>query len=327
MNKNWLIALSVIPCWSFCNVFYRYISIEYNIHTLVYASSVMLAASVGMLMIAQVGALTKDTIADKSTWVWGICQVLSNVVLIALFTFITSTEGALMTRISVLAGFVISFFYANRIPSRHDIVSILLIVGGVIAIAVNLPEEVKAQSITLMLLAGLIQAIRLYVAENHKQNIKAIKTRDRVRVTGLILGITSLMFLAVSFAFALIKDYSGLDTALVQAFPSMADMLNPWMILASIPVGLIIVGYMKYAEFHASKHIKSENFLVLTALVPVVTLAFEWIGSKLAPEVLQLSEISNTDMIAGGLMTLGVVYAALMNHDKKIEVAVATSSR
>lgn len=323
LKKNWLIALSVIPCWSFCNVFYRWVSIEFGVNTLVFASSVMLAASVGMLMIAQVGPLACDTIKDKSTWVWGICQVLSNVVLIALFTLITSTEGALMTRISVIIGFMISFIYANRKPTKHDYISMLLILGGVTIIAMNLTQEVQTQAITLMCVVGLIQAVRLYVAENHGQNIKAIKTRDRARVTGLILGVTSMMFIGVAFILAAIHDYSGIDRALVKAFPSMNDMFNPWMVLMSIPVGFGIVGYMKYAEFHASKHIKSENFLVLTALVPVMTLLFEYIGTIIAPEALALTELSTTDIIAGSMMTLGAFYAALMNSEKKIEVAVA----
>lgn len=316
MNKNWLIALSVVPCWAFCNVFYRYISVEYHVHTLVYTSFVMLAASVGMLILTKGSAFTKNTITDKSTWVWGICQLLSNIVLIALFTLVTSTEGALMTRISVLAGFAISFFYAHRMPSRHDFVSILLIVVGVITIAMNLPEPVKVQAIMLMMLAGLIQAIRLYVAENHKQNVAAIKTKDRVRVTGLVLGLTSFLFLVVSFILALIKDYGGLNAGIFDALPSIVDIFNPLMMLLSIPVGLLVVGYMKYAEFHASKHIKSENFLVLTALVPVLTLVFEWLGFKLVPEVLQLSDISKADLVAAVLITLGALYSALMNHIK-----------
>ena len=275
----------------------------------------MLAGSMAMFAYSGSGSLTKDSLIDPRTWLYGLMQIISSILLMILFTITTSTEGSLLSRFSIIFAFLFSLIFLNRKPQAIDLIAIAIVFASISIILSGLPSDIFKVSLILMVFASLTQAIRSFMAELHKANNTAKTVKDEVRVTSVVLFLTSSSFLMLNFIIALIKGYLPEHTQFLSIMPSLNDFAVKETLYMSAIVGVVVVGGMKYMEFVSVKIIKSEMFLLIAAIVPAITFGFENVASTFTS--MSVSEISENDIYAGLLLITGSVLTGIFKLIKR----------
>ena len=184
-----------------------------------------------------------------------------------------AAHGSIMIRLTIPVSLAIGWAVLARRP-----VALQLIGGAVIAAAI-LPlfagVDVNRLAAAAGAAAGCIAMFNLrgFAAEFHPVNRRARTVKEKVRLTGLVVLVTSI------FGFAGL----GVVTALVAhgvlaatpAVPTLAQMVHlPTLALAAL-VGSVVLTAMAYLNYSCVVKITTENFAAMTAFTPVATFAVQ----------------------------------------------------
>ncbi len=308
----WAQALfSVLVLWGLGNLAVGVSSKIMGNNGLVYTCTLFISSAWVLLLYAGHGPLSKETLRSIDTWAYGVVLIVGFLASFALFSKVTAAEGALLQRSSILASLVTSWFFLSRNPTRQQLLGAFLVLGGLVFICSELPHKDKAFIYILVAIFAFLQTARVLIAEYHRPHIQATKqensTKARARVVGYVMFVVGMMFLVISFMLSLLQYYTG--DVISTAIPTLSDYMHPSSIFWGILIGILVIGPIRLIEFSSSHVIKSENYLALASLAPVSTLFWEWATSPITG--MSLKEFSNTDMIAGAVMTLGGLIMAL----------------
>lgn len=259
----------------------RYGVEHFQMHPVVYSCLVLLTASFGLLLFAQPGPLGKETLRLPATWAYGIAQLLSTVFATAALIYVSATEASVLLRVSSVMVFLLSVLGFRQPAGKIEYLGLVVVVMG-IALAFMQTALVpydRMMFVFVLVGFGLTQAGRLLLAEFHKTNRLAGSFRHNLRVTAVVVGISSLIMASFFVALAWVFHMLGIQPVL--GLPSLADLFNPSTFLLSSFLGLILVSVSKYSEFFSAKEIGAKNLLAVVCLQPIFTLLFEWLASRL----------------------------------------------
>jgi drug/metabolite transporter (DMT)-like permease len=312
-------AITTVVLWAMYNLIGK-VSLTFGINPVIYVCVGMIVASSLLFQAAGPGTLSSSTFKQPRTIIFSLLNILEQTFTLYMFFYISGAEGSLMQRVNIFIGLIIAMVFLNRKPSKQDLLGTLIILVGVFLIMQGLNPESKGIAIFWLCLAALCQTIKTFIAELHPESNKATSFRDQARVTAIITFVTSICFLAFILFGSVAKFYTQDSVLFLSMFPDLKDYIHPATFFAGVIFGLINEAPSVYCYFIAIKKVKTENFLALTALVPIITLAGEYIFSLFGIlEYKQFDTIGYTaiSMIFAGSIIMSIKPAKKQKNEYK----------
>lgn len=304
---GWVQGLfTVLVLWGGSNVYMSYVTQTLEVNKLIFAFVTFITCSFCLLVYAKDGKLSKETFRSIDTWVYGTIMIVGYFVALNLFGLMSATEATILRKISVVFGVLVGYVFLMRKINKTQALGLAVISSGVLLVAYNVEAEKAFQAYVLIFLAGLLQTLRMFVAEYHRPHKKATEDKDiksRCRVIGYVMFVVSLLFLFIITILSLLASSAPNSEQLTKYLITLEDFMNYKTILSGIVMGVFMYAPLRYFEFSVTEKIKTENFLALGALTFVATLFWEWSTSGLTG--LTLKSVTTPVIIAGVLITLG----------------------
>ena len=177
------------------------------------------------------------------------------------------------TSVSVPVGAVMAFLLLRRRPSRLGLVGVAVVTAGILGYVPMIAPEHRMIGLLIGLGCASIMSTRAFAMELHPWNRQARTVVEKMRVTGLMLLVTSLMGLALLFSLMAMIE-GGLMPPLA-AIPTPRQLLHPPAIALGLFMGALVLTVMQYLGFSVVVKIRAENFLATTAMIPLVTIVFQ----------------------------------------------------
>ena len=176
--------------------------------------------------------------------------------------------GAARHPVSLVVGWAL---FARR-PRRLSVLGAGVVLVGIVPLIVVIdghraPQRARHRGSLLAF------NLRGFAAEFHPWNRRAKTVLEKLRVTGLVVLVTSLASLALTGGFALSIGAGWMPPT--ELVPTAAQMLHgPTILLGTLVVGALLTA-MAALSFSAVVKITTENFMATHAFTPVATLLLQ----------------------------------------------------
>lgn len=201
---------SVFVLTGLVQIFSRYSSVVLSVNPIVFSCYSFLACAFILILIGGKGSLIKETIKSIDTWFYGFALMISYIVGMCLYAYVTSTELTMLQKVSVALTLISSWVFLSRKPDIFQLIGALIVSLGVIIVAYGIDSEDKKHVFLMSFIYGLVQSARVFLAELHRPHSKAVKMnkdpRAKARVIGFVMLIVSLIFIVGSLLLALYND-------------------------------------------------------------------------------------------------------------------------
>lgn len=302
---------NIVVLWGVAHIGIGYCAKILHVNTILFACIAFASSALFLLLFGGYGKLAKETIKSLDTWGYGVILLLTYIAVFLLFSKVSATEGSLLLLFGMNVSFLASWFFFSRKPNKGQILGNLIVFTGLILTCYDTPKSVQLSVYTMVIVLGLLTAIRFFIAENHKPHTQAMESTDpksKSRVIAFVMFVVSLIFTSVTVIIATIRHFYSLDSEQFLGFPTLVDFLNPYTVFAGLIYGAILMAPLRYLEFASTSKIKGENYATIMALAPASTLLWEWLTHGLTG--LSLETITGWDLFACILITSGAFLAA-----------------
>lgn len=297
----------------------RYSSIMLQVNPVVFSCCAF--ASCALILIARGGhgPLVKETIRSVDTWLYGFALMISYIIGMYLYVYVTSTELTMLQKVSVALTLFCSWLFLARKPDIYQLIGTLIVTVGVGIVAYDVQSEYKGYVFFMSFIYGSVQAARVFLAELHRPHAKAASMSNdpkaKSRVIGFVMLIVSVIFLTGSLLVALVQHIDG--QSILRGFPSLSDFQHAPTVIAGLLTGILLMAPLRVLEFSSSNIIKAENFIAVLTFMSVSTLFWEWATQGLTG--MDIKTISGLDLVAVFFITLGGLVISLTRKIKKKE--------
>ena len=275
-TSGWLHALFVaVIAYPLGNIASRLGVDGFDAHPIAYAAVSMLAAAISLMIGAKPGPLGMETLLRAETWLYGVLNTLAFTFAVWVAVYVSATEVSLLTCVPIVMVYLLSGIFLGQKVTRQECVGLFMIGASVIYLLtqIDLSTTSLIQLSLLLVALGIAQALQKIVAERHKTNRAAQTFHQNMRVTAVVMGVTSSMFIFVFLGLAYLKSLS--DTPIWTSAPNLEDFLNWRMFLLALFIGMFVRAPSKYCEFLATKKISAKYFLAITSIQPLFTAIYE----------------------------------------------------
>lgn len=309
MVRGYLHALNWAFLVGFFNVFFRYFAI-YEAHPIIVICQSMLFGGVMLMLLAGQGRLAKDALTAPQTWYYGVSYLGATALFVYALHYISATQMSLLIKTVIPMGFLVSMIVYKRRLSLTGWIGFFLVSIGVVVVGYELKADVFWVVIFIVLFFSLFETLQALMSGTHRTSLIAKRSiKDTMRVTGIVLAVTGVMFLILSLGMAFGVQSNILSHAF---FPTFKDFLNPYSFGLAALYGFFGLSIIRYSEFVATREIKFEMFLTVTTFSCVTTYLFEQLSGALgllAPAPLSTLEIAGAFLIIIG--SINAVFARI----------------
>jgi hypothetical protein len=230
----------------------------------------MLASSVALLAGTGLGPDALRIALAPQSWLVGAGTIGIEVFYYALLEHVGPAHGSLLVRIAIPLALVIGWALFERRPRRLAVLGAGVVALGIAPLVVAIDSEHRGVAAMMGFAAALASNMRSFAAEFHPWNRAAKTVREKLRVTGLIVFVTSLASLALTGGIAVAIGAGWMPAT--ELVPTPAQMLHgPTIALGAVVVGALLTA-MAALSFSAVVKITTENFVATHAFTPVATL-------------------------------------------------------
>lgn len=294
----------------------KFVATNGDINILVYTGLCMLCASWLLLFLSGNGKLTLKSLRTPHTWIYGLLETVTISVGVFIMVYITATEAAALSRTTAIFTFVLSMFFLRQDAKRSELLGFFVMIIGFIyaCFLIELPIALKASLILLIILKNFLQASKKVTIELHKTNQASLTEKDRMRVTGIVMAITSMIFMSGLFLIAGFQSFY--DFKIHNYLPMLGDFLNFKMFLVAIIGGGLILSLNKYLEFFVGKALGAKYLMTMASLQIVGLYVIERLLSY--TEWFEMKEFSIENFYALGIILLGNLIISLSGFIKDL---------
>jgi hypothetical protein len=243
-------------------------------HPVAFILYAMIAAAVLMLVAVGFGGRVGTIVRRPVSWVVGLSIILLEVFYFQAIAYVAPAHGSVVLRIAVPIAMAAGWALLNRRPLP------LAMVGGVVTVLVVAfvvavtPRDVRWQMASAGTLAGTFMVVRGFASELHPANRAARTVVEKIRFTGVVVLIASLLSVAL-------VALATLTIPATPKLPTAAQMLHVPTILLGCLVGGVLLTLMFYFNFSSVIAIGTENLMAMMAFSPATTWIFQEIGVAL----------------------------------------------
>lgn len=246
---------------------------QYGVHPVALLFWAMPTAAVALLVASGLGPDWRAILRHPLSLVIGGGIIAMEAVYYVLLGFVNPTDGSILVRLSVPIAIVLGYVIAGRRPGRLGIAGAVITLGTILWYATLVETAAPAAALGLGMLCGFIMSGRSFAAEQHPWNRVARTVREKMRVTGLVLGLASVVGIALLFA-AMGAAAAGL-LAPPSWLPEAYHLVQGPAVLVGLFVGVLVLTAMQYLGFSVVLKLGSERFIATGAFTPLTTLAVQ----------------------------------------------------
>jgi drug/metabolite transporter (DMT)-like permease len=245
-------------------------------HPVVFIAVAMVVAAFSLLAITGLGKDWRQIATTPLSWLIGSCIIVMEAVYYMLLKYVSPADGSMLVRLTVPMSIMIGAVALGRRPSRGTVAGAALVTIGIVWYTLNLTPESRILGITIATVCAVIMNTRSYAAEFHPQNRAASTIIEKMRVTGVVLFVTSITGMTV------LAGLMGLVAlGIIPATPALPEIRHFFHVptlLVALFVGVLVLTSMQYLAFSTVVKIRTENFMAVNAFTPVVTLGLQSIA-------------------------------------------------
>ena len=255
------------------------IGVRLGVHTIAFILYAMVFSALAIVAITGPGSEARAIMLYPTSWVIGMAIILMEVFYYLILTFVSPAHGNVLVRIGIPIALLAGWLVFARRPARLAGLAAAVIVVAIVYVVMISPEAARLPTGLCGLLCGVIMVVRGFAAEVHPWNRAARTPFDKLRVTGLLLLVTSVISLALTvLASGVIA--AGLMPPL-RIVPTLAELMHlPTILLGGLLGGLLLTA-MSYLGFSVVLKIGTENLMAMMAFTPLTSWIFQEIGVAL----------------------------------------------
>ncbi len=267
------------------------------------------ASALALLAVAGVGQDALRIVLAPQSWLVGIGTISIEISYYLLLEHVSPALGSLFVRLAIPLAFVVGWLLLARRPRGLSVAGAGIVLAGILPLIATIDAEHRTAAAAAGVASAMASSLRGFSAEFHPWNRRATTVLEKLRVTGLIVLVTSLVSLGLTGSLAVLIGIGWLaPTPLV---PTAAQMLHgPTILLGAVVVGAIMTA-MAVLSFSAVVKITTENFMATSAFTPVGTLLVQIAASAIGlipTYALDPSLLPAMGVVIGGVLL--ILYAA-----------------
>lgn len=276
--SGWLEAAAFVIAIGALSLTYA-VGHTFGAHPIAFILYAMLTSAIATLAITGLGPDALAIMLHPMSWIVGIAIILIEVFYYMTLAYVPPAHGNLILRIGIPLAMVSGWTLLGRRPPALAIAGGIAIVAATgFVVGVTAPD-IRWPMTTAGVLAGVFMVVRGFASEFHPWNRAVHTVRQKLRFTGLVVLVTSLLSLALT-ALAAAAIAASIIPALV-FIPTATQMLHvPTILLGSLAGGAILT-LMAYLNFSSVVKITTENLMAMMAFSPVTAWAFQELGVAL----------------------------------------------
>lgn len=236
----------------------------------------MLTSAVAMLSFTGLGSDWRAVMLHPASFVVGFSIILIELFYYLVISHVPPAHGNLMVRIGVPIAMLAGALILGRRPAP-----LAAWAGVVIALAmayvvwITAPEARWPVAI-FGTLTGIFMVVRGFAGEFHPWNRAARTVREKLRITGIVVLVASLLSLALTALATLALSQGWL--APTRMIPTARELLHGPTILLGVFCGGALLTAMAYLGFSSVVKITTENLTAMLAFGPVTSWLFQALG-------------------------------------------------
>jgi EamA-like transporter family len=233
----------------------------------------MVVSATVLLVVTGPGPNALAIILTPQSWLIGIGTIVMEVFYFMLLRHIPPADGSMLVRLTVPIALFVGWALFARRPRPLSIAGAALMCLGMVAVLVSVAPEHLSDVAIAAVGCSLAFNLRTFAAEFHPWNRRARTVMEKLRITGLVVLVTSVCSLGLAVAAAVLVGTGTLPaTPLV---PTLDQMLHLPTVLLGGVVGSVILTAMWTLGFSSVVKITSENFAAAVAFSPLAALILQ----------------------------------------------------
>ena len=276
--RGWIEAAGCVTCVGAISLLYA-IGHTLGAHPIAFILYAVLVSAIVTLAVVGTGPHAIAIVCYPMSWAVGLCMILLEVFYFQTLTYVPPVHGNVMLRIATPIAMVAGWILFRRRARPLAIAGALAIVVVTLFVIGVTSPDVRWPMAGMGTIAAMFLVARGFAAEIHPWNRDARTVRDKLRVTGLIILVTSVLSLVLAAIVATAVAAQMLPpTRLV---PTAAQMLHTPTFLVGGLAGGAVFTLMMYLNFASVVKITTENLTAMMAFSPVTAWFFQAIGDRL----------------------------------------------
>ncbi|MGE0765132.1 MAG: hypothetical protein AB7L90_01590 [Hyphomicrobiaceae bacterium] len=243
---------------------------QYGVHPVALLFWAMPAAAAALLAASGTGPDWRAILRHPLSLVVGGGIIAMEAVYYVLLGYVNPTDGSILVRLSVPIAILLGYVIAGRRPARLAIAGGLVTLGTIVWYTARVDTTAPITALAFGATCGMIMSGRSFAAEKHPWNRAARTIREKMRMTGLVLGLASAVGIA-ALAAAMAAAVSGILSA-PPWLPRADQIFDGTAVLVGLFAGTLVLTAMQYLAFSVVLKLGSERFIATGALTPVTTL-------------------------------------------------------
>ena len=248
-------------------------------HPIAFVLYAMMVSATVLLAVTGPGPNAVAIILTPQSWLIGIGTIGMEIFYYLLLRQVPPADGSLLLRLTIPVALLVGWALFGRRPRPMTLVGGIVICAGVAPVLALI--DGRHSTAVIIASAGCVFAfvLRTFASEFHPWNRAARTIPEKLRITGLVVLVTSVTSLMLTGGAALLIAQGTLPpTTLV---PTAGQMLHlPTILLGSL-VGSALLTAMAFLSFSCVVKITSENFAAVTAFTPVAALLIQLAAGSL----------------------------------------------
>jgi drug/metabolite transporter (DMT)-like permease len=270
--SGWIEAALFVVAIAILSIAYS-VGSQFNAHPIAFILIAMVTSSTLLLATTGFGSDARAIIATPLSWVVGTLTILLEVFYYMLLTYVPPAPGSVLVRFSIPMAIVIAWLIFHRRPRALAVIGGAMVLAACTSVWLGFSNTQRLPAI----LAGLGSALsfvgRNFASERHPWNRPGASVYDKLRFTGIVVMITSIVGVAATaLAGGLIAAGIVPQTPLV---PTLQQLWHPPTMLLGLCVGGLLLTAMAYLTYSSVAKISAENFTAVAAFIPLATLALQ----------------------------------------------------
>ena len=275
----------------------------WNAHPIVFILYAMLVSAVAMLAVVGPGREALAIIVHPLSWLVGASIIVIEVFYYMTLAYLPPANGNMLVRFSIPFAMIAGWQLFNRRPPALAILGACFVLSAVSWVAYMANSNIRHQAMAWGVAAALFMVVRGFASEFHPWNRRARTIGEKIRVTGLVVLVASIVGMAATaLAMALVASDVIPSFAIV---PTVDDLAHLPTVLLGCLVGSFILTTMAYLNFSSVVKITTENFTTVIALSPAASYLAQEAGAALG----LITPLPSEPWLIGamGLAILGVL--------------------
>jgi drug/metabolite transporter (DMT)-like permease len=239
-------------------------------HPIAFILYAMFVSAVVLLAVTGFGSDALRIMLAPQSWLVGLGIIGIEVAYYILLDYVAPAHGSLLVRLAIPLSMVAGWVIFARRPPRLAMIGTCVVFAGIAPLLLTIGAENRVAGAAAGIAAASFSTLRSFAAEFHPWNRRATTVMEKLRVTGLVVLVTSLSSLALAGIVAALIGLGHLPPT--GMMPTLPQMLHGPTILLAMAVGSIVLTAMAVLSFSAVVKITTENLMAVHAFTPVATL-------------------------------------------------------